>query len=89
MTGAVQAKAQGYYEALAALQANTFGLVELNLYLDTHPGDADAVAQYAQLSAKHDQMLKQFEDQYGPITYSGIKGGAPWGWAVTPWPWEV
>ena len=33
-----------YYEMLEELQALDFVLVELNLYLDTHPGDFQATA---------------------------------------------
>ena len=35
-----------YYELLEELQALDFVLVELNLYLDTHPGDYQSIEQY-------------------------------------------
>lgn len=89
MSGAAQMKTQGYYEALANIQAISFAMEELELYLDTHPNDATAIAQFVQLSQQHDAAEAQFADQYGPIKTSGVKSGAPWGWTATPWPWEV
>lgn len=39
-----------YYEMLEQLQVLDFALMELNLYLDTHPEDLRAIEQFNQLT---------------------------------------
>lgn len=41
-----------YYQLLKEIQAIDFVLVELNLYLDTHPNDYDAIEQFNNYSQK-------------------------------------
>lgn len=89
MTSTAQFKPEEYYEALGALQAIDFTLVELTLYLDTHPVDTAALAQYAQLSKQSEEMKKQFENRFGPLTHRGVSASAPYGWTAAPWPWEI
>lgn len=89
MSDAAQIKAEGYYEALYNVQAVHFTLMELGLYLDTHPMDGAALQQYHQLSQQSQEMMRRFEDQYGPLTHSGVKATTPYSWTATPWPWEV
>lgn len=89
MNEAMQSKPEGYYEALYDLQAIDFTLVELTLYLDTHPVDTQALGQYNQLAKQSQEMKHRFEERFGPITHRSVSATAPFGWTVTPWPWEV
>ena len=50
-----------YYRLLEELQALDFTLLELNLFLDTHPGDPAAQNQYNALSIQRNQLRKKFE----------------------------
>ncbi|MCI1856989.1 MAG: spore coat protein CotJB [Sporolactobacillus sp.] len=79
-----------YYEELRALQANDFVLVELTLYLDTHPDDLDALKQFNRAVQKSAELRLNFEKQYGPLRQFGHSYSAyPWQWKKTPWPWQV
>lgn len=79
-----------YYRLLEELQALDFVLVELNLYLDTHKGDTNAVNQYNQLVQKRWMVVQEFEACYGPLMNFGHSySGYPWQWNDTPWPWQV
>lgn len=79
-----------YYAKLLELQQLDFALVELNLYLDTHPNDMQAVTQYNQLAQKRQQCAYHFEHQYGPLMNFGHSYSKfPWQWAESPWPWQV
>lgn len=79
-----------YVKALRQLQALDFVLVELNLYLDTHPGDANAIEQYNQFTQQRWQVANDFEARYGPLMNFGHSySGFPWQWNDTPWPWQV
>jgi len=79
-----------YYTMLEELQAFDFVLVELNLYLDTHPTDHQALEQY-NVIAKHREVLKEkFEQEFGPLQHFGQScSGYPFQWIEGPWPWQV
>jgi spore coat protein JB len=79
-----------YYKLLHELQAVDFVLVELNLYLDTHPTDEQAVQQYNQYAQKRQELACQYETSYGPLMHFGHSYSKyPWQWAESPWPWQV
>jgi spore coat protein JB len=79
-----------YYTQLHELQAIDFVLVELTLYLDTHPLDSHALEQYNQCAQKRMQMARQFEAEFGPLqSYGRSFSKHPWQWVETPWPWQV
>ncbi|OMF19243.1 spore coat protein CotJB [Paenibacillus sp. FSL H8-0548] len=79
-----------YYKLLHELQAIDFVLVELNLYLDTHPTDVNAIQQYNQFAQVRQQVAHNYESRYGPLKHFGQSlSGVPWSWNDTPWPWQV
>lgn len=79
-----------FYSMLKDLQAVDFVLVELTLYLDTHPTDFDAVQQYNQFASKRMELARHFEQQFGPLhSYGHSFTKSPWQWNDTPWPWQV
>lgn len=79
-----------YYRKLEELQQLDFALVELTLYLDTHPNDLHALQQFNQLAQQRQQCAFQFEMQYGPLLqYGHSYSRFPWQWSESPWPWQV
>jgi spore coat protein JB len=79
-----------YYSMLQELQSVDFVLVELTLYLDTHPLDAQAVQEFNQFSQKRQFLANQYEAKFGPLLQFGRSYTRyPWQWADTPWPWQV
>lgn len=79
-----------YYRRLRELQEVDFALVELSLYLDTHPSDQQALQQFNQLAQQRQKLAKQFELEYGPLMQFGHSFSRyPWQWVETPWPWQV
>ncbi|KGP93162.1 cotJB protein [Pontibacillus chungwhensis BH030062] len=79
-----------YYELLEEIQAVDFVLVELTLYLDTHPEDYEAIKQFNQYAQQSKKLKKQYEQQYGPLRqYGESYSGYPWNWNNAPWPWQV
>ena len=74
---------------LAELQALEFVLVELALYLDTHPDDAEAFALYQQYAEMERQARTRYEAAYGPLTKAAVAGSENWSaWLKGPWPWH-
>ena len=84
------ARDEAYCRDLLELQKVDFALVELSLFLDTHPMDLQAVQQLNQLSQKRRQLADEFEMKYGPLMQFGHSYSRyPWQWIETPWPWQV
>lgn len=66
-----------------------FTLIELNLYLDTHPNDIEALNLYNKYLTIEKQMSDKYESMYGPLTLdSDYLGKNTWNWKNSPWPWE-
>lgn len=79
-----------YYEIMEQLQAVDFALVELTLYLDTHPKDTNAVAQFNDLAKQRKRIKREFESQFGPLQQFGNSYvDCPFNWKKAPWPWQV
>ncbi len=79
-----------YYQLLEQLQAVDFVLVELTLYLDTHPQDHDSINQFNQFAQERRRLKKLIESQFGPLMQFGNSySGYPWNWNDEPWPWQV
>lgn len=85
-----EAMPQAYYQYMSELQSIDFVLVELTLYLDTHPGDQQALGQFTQFQRRKAAITTQFESAFGPLkAYGNSPAGAKWTWSDAPWPWQV
>jgi len=79
-----------YYQILEELQAVDFVLVELTLYLDTHPTDQQAIAQFNENVEKRLKIRFELESKFGPLQQFGNSySDAKWSWHSSPWPWQV
>ncbi|MBT2642086.1 spore coat protein CotJB [Bacillus sp. ISL-41] len=79
-----------FYAAMEELQAVDFVLVELTLYLDTHPEDYEAINQFNQFAKERRRLKKVVESMYGPLQQFGNSySGYPWNWDDGPWPWQI
>lgn len=75
--------------AMLELQQLSFSLVDLNLFLDTHPDNQQAVNDYNQLFQQYWEAKANYEVQYGPMNNFGhCPASYPWNWINEPWPWE-
>lgn len=75
-------------QLLREIMAADFQVIELNLYLDTHPNDQRALMIFSQSSQRAMMLRHQYERMYGPITPMTTNPGYPWKWIEDPWPWE-
>lgn len=74
-------------ELMRKLSASQFAMWELHMYLDTHPSDNQAMTLYRKYEAKTNELKRQFEEQFGPLTFNAGKMAADW--LKDPWPWEA
>ena len=72
--------------ALWKLQAAKFALLELHLYLDTHPEDIAAMTAYKKYEAKYTLLCSEFEEKYGALKWLAAPGVE---WCKNPWPWDA
>ena len=79
-----------FYQLLEEIQAIDFVIVELNLYLDTHPDDFDAINQFNEMTEQSMKLKIQYEEKFGPLMNFGRSySNYPFNWVDTPWPWQV
>lgn len=71
------------------LQEYEFACLDLQLFLDTHPNDQQALAEYNKYGKLMMETKKLYEDKYGLLTsYGTTTSNSPWEWVYQPWPWE-
>lgn len=65
-----------------------FVLVELGLYLDTHPLDRNAMEYFNHYNRIKQQMVREFSMKYYPLTREMAESSKEWRWGAAPLPWE-
>ncbi len=73
-------------EMLKEIKSYNFAVIELALYLDTHPDDAKAICLHNSYSKTLKDLKDKYQKVYGPLSifYPCNK----WRWLEEPWPWE-
>ncbi len=66
----------------------SFAVNDIVLYLDTHPTDQEALAYFNHFREVRKKALKEYEDNFGPLTLDTAKPAQMWSWATQPMPWE-
>lgn len=70
------------------IQQNGFALVEANLYLDSHPTCKMGLEYFRKHKAIQEELEKEFNENYGPLTAFQSEGTKKWEWVMSPFPWE-
>ena len=73
---------------LSELQALEFVVLELGIYLDTHPDDTEAFTLFKQYAAMEKAAKAAYESKFGPLTKSSAASGERYSWLQEPWPWN-
>ena len=73
-------------EMIDQIKALDFAIIELGLYLDTHPEDQKALCMHREYCKQVKDLKDKYQKMYGPLTifYPCNK----WRWIEEPWPWE-
>ena len=89
-------------QLLQQIQEISFVVNDLNLYLDTHPLDTDALDNFSQAKAQRKQLMEQFARQFEPLTVDCVcpdtnnetdshckyPGQKHFTWSDGPLPWD-
>jgi spore coat protein JB len=76
-------------ELLKALQALEFSALDFNLYLNTHPDDQRALAEYSNMVREVQRLRNAYIRAYGPLMAEDNVDLSCWRWASDPWPWDI
>ena len=71
------------------IQEVGFALVDLNLFLDSHPDDKLALDFFEDMQIKYAQLQADYEMEFGPLTAFDTNTEQGWTWVQSPWPWEL
>ncbi len=73
-------------DMIMRIKEYNFSIIELGLYLDTHPDDEKALCLHKEYCKKVKDLKDKYQKIYGPLTiyYPCNK----WRWLEQPWPWE-
>ena len=63
-----------------------FAIIELALYLDTHPDDQKALCLHRKYAKEVKELKDKYQKVYGPLTIEFPCN--KWRWLEEPWPWE-
>ncbi len=65
-----------------------FTLVDLMLYLNTHPTCKEAIEYFNHYTKVKNKMMKEFSMLYFPLTKEHAESTTEWRWGNAPLPWE-
>lgn len=76
-------------ELLRCIQEHSFAMHDLGLYLDTHPTDTRALADFQAHAEAYKTLSEVFADRFGALCRTQVRDKHGWAaWSNTPWPWE-
>jgi spore coat protein JB len=65
-----------------------FTSTDLQLYLNTHPGDAEALDMYNDVIARNTGIRAEYEKFFGPLLGARSADTGEQRWQAEPWPWQ-
>ena len=75
-------------ELLTYVDALTFAMIDLNLYLDLHPTDESMLRKFKDLTEKAYSKEMEYVKCYGPLEVMDSESLSKFEWINNPWPWE-
>lgn len=75
-------------ELLTYLDALSFAMIDLNLYLDNFPDNRQILDLFNQYKTEENKIMNEYESKYGPLFASSNNSNTSWLWNKNPWPWE-
>lgn len=71
------------------IQQTDFMLVDLQLYLDNHPGCQAALEDFNRLACTSRELKEEYRRRWGALMNFGAdEAGEAWTWTDDSWPWD-
>ena len=74
---------------LRQISEHEFMMIDLGLFLNTHPKCQDALDAYKKHKAAYKELVELYNCECGPLTLYQVNNTNCWDWVNTPWPWEM
>ncbi len=77
-------------ELLEHINAVSFAVDDIKLFLDTHPENQEALSSFYKYSEMRNAALKEYASYYTPLTIDTAVDSCTdrWNWINEPWPWQ-
>lgn len=75
-------------ELWSIIMQTSFAMDDIQLYLDTHPCDMEALKAYKDYKKIRLIAVEEYTRDYGPISAYDVNVENYWEWVNSPWPWE-
>jgi spore coat protein JB len=75
-------------ELLKQIMGLDFYIIDMHLYLNTHPWDCKAIMLYNNMVNNARMRRSLYERMFGPLTAHMSFSKCPWQWTTYPFPWE-
>lgn len=75
-------------ELLRLIQSTNFAVIEMGLYLDTHPQSRCALKKYNECKRNLQDAVEVYERRFSPLTIYGVQCDEDWSWVEEAWPWQ-
>ncbi len=75
-------------EILTNIDAYSFALNDLKLYLDVHPEDSKYINLYNEYVNEYKKNVLEYQRKYGSLEADSINDANKWNWVSEPWPWQ-
>ena len=66
----------------------SFQVVDIHLFLNTHPTDKEALQHFKYYSELCKKAKKIYSEKFAPLTIDTANPDCYWDWVKEPWPWE-
>lgn len=75
-------------DLMKLIQSTNFAVLDLGLYLNTHPKCQCALSTYHDYHKALMKAIKIYEERFEPLTIFGVHDENRWNWKDEPWPWQ-
>ena len=75
-------------QLLQKITALDFYIIDIHLYLNTHPDDNEALMLYNECVTQVKQLREEYSNSYGMLLANNSTSKQPWQWIDNPWPWQ-
>lgn len=70
------------------INAVSFAMDDLRLFLDTHPDDEEALALFNDYMGQRTELIGKYTEKYGPVDSYFLDTSNGWCWNAAPMPWK-
>ena len=75
-------------DLLKQISATRFMIVDLALFLNTHPKDKETIIEHNYYVKEWKSLKENYEMNFGMLTQLNSVSPYPWQWMSEPWPWD-